>query len=96
MLLQQQSGVSIEGVLPHVSVSMCTCCPPVTSGTSVGVGFAIPGDMVTRIVPQLISNGRVVRPSLGIQARQQPRFTASLLACNLYLQLTAKVHACCR
>uniref|UniRef100_A0A7S3VP22 PDZ domain-containing protein n=1 Tax=Dunaliella tertiolecta TaxID=3047 RepID=A0A7S3VP22_DUNTE len=37
------------------------------TGTSVGVGFAIPGDMVTRIVPQLISNGRVVRPSLGIQ-----------------------------
>jgi len=53
------------------------------AGTSVGVGFAIPGDMVTRIVPQLISNGRVVRPSLGIQVRPAYHMCllASLLAC---------------
>ena len=36
------------------------------TGSSVGVGFAIPVDTVTRIVPQLIEFGRVVRPSLNI------------------------------
>lgn len=37
------------------------------AGTSVGVGFAIPIDTVMRVVPQLISNGKVSRPSLGVQ-----------------------------
>jgi S1-C subfamily serine protease len=36
------------------------------SGTSAGVGFAVPVDIVERIVPQLIEHGRVVRPGLGI------------------------------
>lgn len=34
------------------------------TGLSSGVGFAIPVDTLERIVPQLISSGRVVRPSL--------------------------------
>lgn len=37
------------------------------SGTSAGIGFAIPVDEVNRIVPQLINHGKVVRPSLGVQ-----------------------------
>lgn len=36
------------------------------SGTSAGVGFAIPVSTIARIVPQLIQNGRVVRPDVGI------------------------------
>jgi S1-C subfamily serine protease len=36
------------------------------SGVYAGVGFAIPVDTVNRIVPQLIANGRVVRPQIGI------------------------------
>jgi S1-C subfamily serine protease len=36
------------------------------SGTYAGIGFAVPVDTVNRIVPQLISAGRVVRPGLGI------------------------------
>ncbi|MCO4745084.1 MAG: trypsin-like peptidase domain-containing protein [Proteobacteria bacterium] len=36
------------------------------SGASAGIGFAIPADTVSRIVPQLISDGRVRRPALGI------------------------------
>lgn len=36
------------------------------SGTSSGVGFAVPVNIAKRIVPQLISNGAVVRPKLGI------------------------------
>lgn len=36
------------------------------SGVSNGIGFAIPVDEVNRIVPQLIRNGRVTRPVMGI------------------------------
>ncbi len=36
------------------------------SGANAGIGFAVPVDTVNRIVPQLISHGRVVRPGLGI------------------------------
>lgn len=36
------------------------------SGTYAGVGFAIPVDMVNRIVPQLIQYGKVKRVGLGI------------------------------
>jgi S1-C subfamily serine protease len=38
------------------------------SGTSVGIGFAVPVDIVNRTVPELIQHGRVVRPKLGIVA----------------------------
>jgi S1-C subfamily serine protease len=38
-------------------------------GGSVGVGFAIPVSIAKRIVPQLIREGRVVRPKLGIYPR---------------------------
>ena len=37
------------------------------SGASAGVGFAVPVDTVNRVVPQLISKGKYVRPSLGIE-----------------------------
>ncbi|HVG39519.1 MAG TPA: trypsin-like peptidase domain-containing protein, partial [Pyrinomonadaceae bacterium] len=36
------------------------------AGGSVGVGFAIPVNIAKRIVPQLIQNGQVSRPKLGI------------------------------
>lgn len=36
---------------------------------SVGVGFAIPVNIAKRIVPQLIREGRVVRPKLGLYPR---------------------------
>jgi S1-C subfamily serine protease len=38
------------------------------SGASSGIGFAIPVDEVNRIVPRLIRDGRIERPSLGIAA----------------------------
>lgn len=37
------------------------------SGVFAGVGFAVPVDIVNRIVPQLIQYGKVRRPSLGIR-----------------------------
>jgi S1-C subfamily serine protease len=36
------------------------------SGVSAGVGFAIPSDTVAHSVSQIIANGRVVRPNLGV------------------------------
>jgi S1-C subfamily serine protease len=36
------------------------------SGASAGIGFAVPVDAVSRIVPELIAHGRVVRPILGV------------------------------
>jgi S1-C subfamily serine protease len=37
------------------------------TGTSTGIGFAVPVDTLRWIVPQLIEHGRVIRPVLGIQ-----------------------------
>lgn len=47
------------------------------SGSSAGVGFAIPVDLVNRIVPQLIDKGRVPRPGIGINAADE-RLNAAL------------------
>ena len=38
------------------------------SGGNAGIGFAIPVDEVNRVVPRLIRDGRLVRPTLGVQA----------------------------
>jgi S1-C subfamily serine protease len=50
------------------------------SGASAGIGFAIPVDTVMRVVPQLIRNGRYVRPTLGVQLDEgiNRRVTAAL------------------
>lgn len=37
------------------------------SGASAGIGFAVPVDTVNRVVPQLIRNGKYIRPALGIE-----------------------------
>ncbi len=37
-----------------------------SSGSSAGVGFSIPVDLVNRIVPQLIARGRASTPGIGI------------------------------
>jgi S1-C subfamily serine protease len=36
------------------------------SGSSAGIGFAVPIDTVNRIVPQLLAHGHIVRPRLGV------------------------------
>lgn len=36
------------------------------SGTNAGIGFAVPVDVVNRVVPELILHGRVVRPGIGV------------------------------
>ncbi|MEW6736041.1 MAG: trypsin-like peptidase domain-containing protein [Acidobacteriota bacterium] len=39
------------------------------SGGSVGIGFAVPVDIVKRIIPDLINYGQALRPWLGIETR---------------------------
>ena len=41
------------------------------SGTSAGIGFAIPVNTVARVVPQLIANGEYTPARLGITTNQQ-------------------------
>jgi S1-C subfamily serine protease len=36
------------------------------TGQNTGVGFAIPVSTIARVVPQLIEQGRVIRPEIGI------------------------------
>jgi S1-C subfamily serine protease len=37
------------------------------SGSNAGIGFALPVDEVNRVVPQLIKNGKLERPGLGVK-----------------------------
>jgi len=37
-----------------------------TGAQSAGIGFAIPSNTIKSIVPQLIRNGRIIRPEIGI------------------------------
>ena len=46
-----------------------------TSGSSAGVGFAIPVNIAKRIVPELIRSGSILRPKLGIQPRDVESLT---------------------
>lgn len=36
------------------------------SGASAGIGFSVPVDTVNRVVPQLISRGKYIRPAMDI------------------------------
>jgi S1-C subfamily serine protease len=47
-----------------------------TTGSSAGIGFAIPVDVVNRVVPQIIKNGRVTRPDMGVAL--DPQYSAHL------------------
>lgn len=38
-----------------------------SDGDSAGVGFAVPASTIARIVPRLIQDGRIIRPSIGIR-----------------------------
>jgi len=37
-----------------------------TSGSSAGIGFAVPVSTVRRVIPQLVEHGKVIKPGLGI------------------------------
>lgn len=41
-----------------------------STGTSAGIGFAVPVDIIKKIVPQIIRYGKVIRPGLGVSLLQ--------------------------
>ena len=41
------------------------------NGSFSGIGFAVPVDAVNRIVPQLIEDGKIARPGIGIRAASE-------------------------
>ena len=43
------------------------------SGSSAGIGFAVPVDVVNAVVPQLITSGKVPRPGIGIVVLDEER-----------------------
>ncbi|WP_424630195.1 S1C family serine protease [Bradyrhizobium sp. SYSU BS000235] len=45
------------------------------SGTNAGIGFAIPIDIVNRVVPELIKSGRVPTPGIGIVSANEATTT---------------------
>ncbi|UGB45139.1 DegQ family serine endoprotease [Frateuria edaphi] len=49
------------------------------SGGNVGIGFAIPSDLTTQVMRQLIAHGKVVRGSLGVQTQDITPRIARLL-----------------
>jgi S1-C subfamily serine protease len=48
------------------------------SGSSAGVGFAVPVSIAKRVVPQLLKNGAVRRPKLGIGTRDVAKIRAQV------------------
>lgn len=48
------------------------------SGTSAGLGFAVPVDTVKRIVPQLIEHGKQILPTIGIEVEPRARLPQGL------------------
>jgi len=42
-----------------------------SSGVSAGIGFSVPVDIVNRVVPQVIANGKAARPGIGISAASE-------------------------
>lgn len=64
-----------------------------TGGGNIGIGFAIPVDVVRRVVNQIIRYGRVVRPTIGIHVADDrvTRSIGSQLRRNLDGVLIAEV-----
>lgn len=49
------------------------------TGSSVGIGFAIPGNTAIKVLEDIIKHGRVIRGWLGVEARPLTRQAAALL-----------------
>ncbi len=63
-LNQGNSGgplLNSRGQLIGINTAIAT-----STGDNAGIGFAIPANTIARVVPQLIQNGRVSRPTIGI------------------------------
>ena len=55
-----------------VGINTAGAALPGTGGGSIGLGFAIPVDLASRIADELIANGKATRPSFGMQIQTIP------------------------
>ncbi len=69
------SGGPLVNIFGQV-VGMNTAIASRTGGNQ-GLGFAIPVDMLRKIIPQLIQTGRVARGYVGVEIRDDPRLLRS-------------------
>ncbi len=83
--IRARSGRAIEGVQTDASINPGNSGGPLlnsrgqmiginsqiysSNGGSNGIGFAVPVNVATRIIPQLINGGAVTRPRLGVTTR---------------------------
>jgi S1-C subfamily serine protease len=61
-------GPLLDSIGRVVGVNTAIISP---SGSNAGIGFAIPIDIVNRVVPQLIRDGHVPTPGIGIVAANE-------------------------
>jgi S1-C subfamily serine protease len=59
--------IDLQGNVVGINTAIFT-----NTSTSVGVGFALPIETASKVVPQLISNGKVTRASLGASPAADP------------------------
>jgi S1-C subfamily serine protease len=60
------------------------------SGASAGIGFAIPVDEINRYVPEIIKNGKVIRPGLGVQIASDQLARQSGIESGVVIRSTVK------
>ena len=66
--------VTMDGRLLGVNTAIYT-----RSGGSVGIGFAIPSNMVQQVVDAALSDGRIVRPWVGVELQKVSQSLAQTL-----------------
>ena len=69
--------LNLDGNVIGVNTAIAT-----NSGTFSGVGYAIPAETVQQVVPQLIENGQIEHPWIGISRREMNRALAEAMNLN--------------
>ena len=65
-------GALVDCSARLVGINTAGAAVPNSVGGSIGLGFAIPVDLASGIADELIANGRVSRPSFGMQVQTIP------------------------
>lgn len=65
-------GALVDCAARLVGINTAGAAVPNSPGGSIGLGFAIPVDFAKRIAEELIAEGKVTRPNLGLQVQAIP------------------------
>jgi putative serine protease PepD len=70
------SGGALVDCQAHlVGINTAGAAVPNSAGGSIGLGFAIPVDLASRVADELIAEGKVTRPTFGMQLQTIPAAT---------------------